>query len=66
MGVSGDDAAVLEHADDGVGQILAALGRTGLEEETLVIFTNGDHGASAYRVLTRRLLGADPIAPEWV
>lgn len=32
----------------------------------LVIFTNGDHGASAYRVLMRRLLGADPIAPEWV
>ncbi len=32
----------------------------------LVIFTNGDHGAAAYRVLTRRLLGADPIAPEWV
>jgi CubicO group peptidase (beta-lactamase class C family) len=32
----------------------------------LVIFTNGDHGASAYRVLTRKLLGADPIAPEWV
>lgn len=32
----------------------------------LVIFTNGDHGAAAYRVLTRRLLGVDPIAPEWV
>ncbi len=32
----------------------------------LVIFTNGDHGASAYRALLRRLLGADPIAPEWV
>ena len=32
----------------------------------LVIFTNGDHGASAYRTLMRRLLDADPIAPEWV
>lgn len=32
----------------------------------VVIFTNGDHGASAYRVLLRRLLRADPIAPEWV
>jgi CubicO group peptidase (beta-lactamase class C family) len=32
----------------------------------VVIFTNGDHGASAYRVLLRRLIGADPIAPEWV
>lgn len=35
-------------------------------DTALVIFTNGDHGASAYRVLMRRLLGADPIAPEWV
>ena len=33
---------------------------------TVAIFTNGDHGASAYRVLLRRLLRADPIAPEWV
>lgn len=32
----------------------------------LVIFTNGDHGAAAYRVLMRRLLGADPVSPEWV
>lgn len=32
----------------------------------IVIFTNGDHGASAYRVLLRHLLRADPIAPEWV
>jgi CubicO group peptidase (beta-lactamase class C family) len=32
----------------------------------LVIFTNGDHGASAYRLLIRRLLKADPFAPEWV
>lgn len=32
----------------------------------LVIFTNGDHGASAYRVLMRKLLAADPLAPEWV
>ena len=32
----------------------------------VVILTNGDHGASAYRVLLRHLLGADPIAPEWV
>lgn len=33
---------------------------------SIVIFTNGDHGASAWRVLLRRLLGADPVAPEWV
>jgi CubicO group peptidase (beta-lactamase class C family) len=32
----------------------------------LAIFTNGDHGDSAYRVLLRRLLDADPLAPEWV
>lgn len=32
----------------------------------VVIFTNGDHGAAAYRRLLRSLLQADPIAPEWV
>lgn len=32
----------------------------------LVIFTNGDHGASAYRFLMRRLLDADPMSPDWV
>lgn len=36
------------------------------KKTALVIFTNGDHGAPAYRTLLRRLLGADPIAPEWV
>lgn len=35
-------------------------------ETVVVIFSNGEHGASAYRVLLRRLLGADPIAPEWI
>jgi CubicO group peptidase (beta-lactamase class C family) len=35
-------------------------------DTAIVIFTNGDHGASAYRLLLRRLLGADPLAPEWV
>lgn len=32
----------------------------------IVVFTNGDHGASVYRYALRRLLGIDPIAPEWV
>jgi CubicO group peptidase (beta-lactamase class C family) len=32
----------------------------------IVIFTNSDHGASAYRYAFRHLLGIDPIAPEWV
>ena len=32
----------------------------------LAIFTNGDHGAAAYRWLLRHLLRADPLAPEWV
>lgn len=35
-------------------------------QSALVIFTNGDHGTSVYRVLMRRLLRADPIAPEWI
>jgi CubicO group peptidase (beta-lactamase class C family) len=33
---------------------------------SIVIFTNSDHGASAYRYALRHLLGIDPIAPEWV
>ena len=36
------------------------------KKTALVIFTNGDHGASAYRVLLRKLLNADPLSPEWV
>jgi hypothetical protein len=36
------------------------------KKTALVIFTNGDHGASAYRWLLRRVLGEDPVAPEWV
>ncbi|HSS00233.1 MAG TPA: serine hydrolase domain-containing protein [Kofleriaceae bacterium] len=33
---------------------------------SIAIFTNSDHGASAYRYALRHLLGIDPIAPEWV
>jgi CubicO group peptidase (beta-lactamase class C family) len=36
------------------------------KKTALVIFTNGDHGASAYRTLLRHLLHADPAAPEWI
>jgi hypothetical protein len=32
----------------------------------VVIFTNGDHGASTWRYLLRQLLGADPLSPEWI
>jgi arylsulfatase A-like enzyme len=39
-----DYVAVLERADQGVGQILAALDRTGLAGSTLVIFTNDNGG----------------------
>ncbi len=39
-----DYVAVLERADQGVGQILAALERTGLAANTLVIFTNDNGG----------------------
>jgi CubicO group peptidase (beta-lactamase class C family) len=31
-----------------------------------VIFTNSDHGASAYRVLARRLMGGEVLSAEWV
>jgi arylsulfatase A-like enzyme len=39
-----DYAAMLERADQGVGQILQALSRLGLERDTLVIFTNDNGG----------------------
>jgi arylsulfatase A-like enzyme len=40
----GDYAAMLERADRGVGQILQTLAARGLEEHTLVIFTNDNGG----------------------
>lgn len=39
-----DYVAMLEHADRGVGRILAAIDRLGLRERTLVIFTNDNGG----------------------
>ena len=39
-----DYVRMLERADQGVGQILAALDRTGLARNTLVIFTNDNGG----------------------
>lgn len=39
-----DYAAMLEHVDQGVGQIVAALKASGLEQNTLVIFTNDNGG----------------------
>ncbi|HEY0037337.1 MAG TPA: sulfatase-like hydrolase/transferase [Longimicrobium sp.] len=39
-----DYVAMLERADQGVGQILRALDRLGLRENTLVIFTNDNGG----------------------
>lgn len=39
-----DYAAMLERADAGVGQILETLARLGLDENTLVIFTNDNGG----------------------
>lgn len=39
-----DYVAILERVDEGVGEILAALDRLGLAENTLVIFTNDNGG----------------------
>jgi arylsulfatase A-like enzyme len=39
-----DYVAILEHADKGVGQILATVKRLGLAQNTLVIFTNDNGG----------------------
>ena len=37
--------ALIEHLDDGIGKVLAALKESGLEDDTLVIFTS-DNGGS--------------------
>lgn len=39
-----DYVAILERADQGIGEILAALDRLGLRENTIVIFTNDNGG----------------------
>lgn len=39
-----DYIAMLEHADAGIGQVLAALDAAGLREDTLVIYTNDNGG----------------------
>jgi arylsulfatase A-like enzyme len=39
-----DYIAMLERADQGVGEILAAVDRAGLADETLIIFTNDNGG----------------------
>ena len=36
--------ALIEHMDDGIGQVLTALREKGLEQETLVIFTSDNGG----------------------
>lgn len=39
--------ALIEHLDDGVGQVLGTLDKTGLAENTLVIFTSDNGGVLA-------------------
>jgi arylsulfatase A-like enzyme len=41
-------AALVEHLDEGIGQVLRALRAAGVEEETLVIFASDNGGAFAY------------------
>lgn len=36
--------ALIEHMDDGIGKVMAALKETGMEKETLVIFTSDNGG----------------------
>ena len=43
-GTRADYVKIMERADQGVGQILAALDRQGLAANTLVIFTNDNGG----------------------
>ncbi len=47
QGSNADYAAMVEHVDDAVGQVLAALSENGLMENTMVVFTS-DNGGIAY------------------
>ncbi len=40
--------ALIEHMDDGIGRVLAALDRTGVAGDTLVIFTSDNGGVAEY------------------
>ena len=40
--------ALIEHFDDGVGQVLAALQETGLDQNTLVVLTSDNGGSLAH------------------
>ena len=40
--------ALIEHMDDGIGNVLAALDRTGLAKNTVVIFTSDNGGVTGY------------------
>jgi CubicO group peptidase (beta-lactamase class C family) len=59
------DAAGYFHWGDGPGVKNFTFWQPA-KKTAVVIFTNGDHGAPAYRYLLRHLLGADPLSPEWV
>ncbi len=47
QGSNSDYAAMVEHVDDAVGDVMAALSENGLMENTIVIFTS-DNGGIAY------------------
>jgi arylsulfatase A-like enzyme len=43
-GTRADYAAMVEHVDRGIGEVLAALDRLGVTDDTIVIFTNDNGG----------------------
>lgn len=48
------NVALVEHFDDGVGQVLSALKATGLEDNTLVVLTSDNGGSLPTRRTTIR------------
>ena len=53
-------ASMMTSLDAGIGRVLAALGRAGLEENTLVIFTSDNGGERFYRSTGRSRQIRDP------
>jgi len=50
--------ALIEHLDDGIGQVLRTLRETGLERETLVVFTSDNGGELAHGASNGALRGS--------
>ena len=66
-------AAMVDHMDEGIGRVLAALDEVGLTKDTVVIFLSDNGGCASqpeaeemaeYRKYNRGIPAGDPVYPE--